>query len=72
MDWASVSRLLHQLCFHVWYLVAGGGHIMRHDGKASDKTKRAAVMSVSRIYSTITSNTVAILKYGHTCLSAIC
>ena len=36
MDGASASGLLHQLCFCVWYLAMGGGHVAGHDGKASD------------------------------------
>ena len=36
MDGASVSGLLCQLCFCVQYLAMGGGHVMGHNGKASD------------------------------------
>ena len=36
MDGASASRSLCWLCFCVQYLAICGGHIMGHDGKASD------------------------------------
>ena len=36
VDWASASRSLHRLFFHVQYLTAGGGCIVRCDSEASD------------------------------------
>ena len=40
MDLASASGLLCQLIFHVRYLVMGGGHVARSDGKTSGEGKR--------------------------------
>ena len=39
LDGASVSGLLHQLDFHIWYLVIGGGRVVGHDGEAVDSDK---------------------------------
>ena len=36
MDGALVSRSLCRLCFRIQYLAMGGGHVVGHDGKASD------------------------------------
>ena len=34
-DLASVSGSLHQLYFHVGYLIVGGGHVAKSDSKTS-------------------------------------
>ena len=36
MDGASASRSLRRLCYRIWYLAMGGGHVAEHNGKASD------------------------------------
>ena len=38
-DVASASRSLHQLNFHVWDLVADGGHVARSDGEKSREAR---------------------------------
>ena len=39
LDGASVSGSLCQLDFRVRYLAIGGGHVVGHDGEASDRMK---------------------------------
>ena len=36
MDGASASGSLRRLCFRVWYLATGGGHVVGCDSKARD------------------------------------
>ena len=54
VDLASVSGSLHQLYFHVWYLVVGGGHIVKSNSETGGATTGQWVwrgQNIQRCYS---------------------